>query len=509
MRALISVYDKSGLEEFARSIVELGWEIVSSGGTSSALATAGIAHLEVETVTGAPEMLSGRVKTLHPKIHGGILADRSKPEHLQDLSTQGVEAIDMVVCNLYPFTSNPSIELIDIGGPTMVRAAAKNSASVGILTSPGQYAAVLAELRSSGALSDATRHSLAAAAFAHTAEYDAAIRDWFASRPASKEAESQSQPSGLPDHIKLDLVKVQTLRYGENPHQQGARYRAKGQSGWWDSAEQLGGKELSYLNLFDTEAAWRLVHDLTDEPAVAIIKHATPCGVAIGASIAEAYVAANACDPTSAFGGVVAANRIVDDEMAAALAEVFTEVVVAPGFTDTAIDVLGRKKNLRLLAAQGPLRSELDMRSIDGGLLIQQADPVGQDQHQWRVVTKATPSEALLKEIDFAWRVCAHVKSNAIVISALGRQAVGIGAGQQSRVDAARIAVQKAAGRASGGVCASDAFFPFPDGLLVAAESGISAVIQPGGSVRDAEVIAAADEAGLVMVFSGSRHFRH
>jgi phosphoribosylaminoimidazolecarboxamide formyltransferase/IMP cyclohydrolase len=495
-RALLSVYDKTGLLELARALDELGWELVSSGGTAQALADAGVPSTRVEEITGSPEMLGGRVKTLHPKIHGGILADRSKPEHLADLEANGITAIDLVVCNLYPFTSDPSIELIDVGGPTMVRAAAKNHAHVGVVVDPADYDSVFEELRSAGSLSDETRRRLALSAFAHTSAYDAAIVEWL----------SGGDP--LPAFLNVPLVRAQSLRYGENPHQLGARYRRVGDRGWWDDAIQHGGKELSYLNLYDTEAAWRLVRDLGDEPAVVIVKHANPCGVAVAADITDAYKAAHECDPVSAFGGIVAINRTVPAALAEALAPVFTEVVVAPGYEPEALAALTAKKNLRVLEAGPPGRARFDMRSIDGGLLVQEPDRFDSLPSAWKVVTKAVPTEEQWRDLELAWRVCAHVKSNAIVYVA-DRRAVGIGAGQQNRVDSSRIAAAKAAGRAVGGACASDAFFPFPDGLEVVIEAGVAAVVQPGGSIRDDEVITTADERGIAMVFTGERHFRH
>ena len=501
MRALISVYDKAGLIDFASALADLGWSIVSSGGTSSALAEAGIAHEPVESVTGAPEMLGGRVKTLHPRIHGGILADRSQPAHLADLATHGIAEIDLVVVNLYPFEANPSIELIDVGGPTMVRAAAKNHAHVGVLTSPDQYSTVLDELRTAGKLSAATRRSLALRAFERTATYDAAIASWL--------AEETPDAPDLAERMTLQLQRAEVLRYGENPHQLGARYRFRGGSSWWDEAVQHGGKEMSYLNVFDADAAWRLVHDLGADPAVAIIKHATPCGAAAADSITDAYRRAHECDPISAFGGVIALNRPVDEATAALIAEVFTEVIVAPAFEPAALEILATKKNLRVLSAPAPTGNKFDIRSVDGGLLVQTVDELDENPAGWTVATKRQPDADQLAEAAFAWNVCAHVKSNAIVLSAPGRQAVGIGAGQQSRVDAAEIAARKADGRARGGVCASDAFFPFPDAMLVAADAGVDVVVQPGGSMRDAEVIAAANERGLVMLLTGRRHFRH
>jgi phosphoribosylaminoimidazolecarboxamide formyltransferase / IMP cyclohydrolase len=503
MRALLSVYDKTGLLELAKGLRELGWELVSSGGTSKALRDAGIETVEVETVTGAPEMLDGRVKTLHPKLHGGILADRSKPEHMSSIAEHDITPIDLVVCNLYPFTSNPSIELIDVGGPSMVRAAAKNHAAVGVLVNPADYDGVVEELRADGKLSDATRQRLAAAAFAHTAEYDTEIAAWF----AAKEAGEQSE---LPQQITIRLEKAESLRYGENPHQEGARYREVGQTGWWDSVKQHSGIALSYLNLFDADAAWRLVHELGDTPAAAIIKHANPCGAAVDASISEAYARAFECDPTSAFGGIVALNRPVDDELAEELvANPKADVLIAPGYSANAIELIAKKrKNLRILEAQAPGECRMELRRIDGGFLVQGPDIVSMDRSSWTVPTKAQPTEEQWRDLELSWKVCAAVSSNAIVIVSNG-QAVGIGAGQQSRLDSANIAVRKAGDRAKGGVCASDAFFPFRDGLDTVAESGVSAVIQPGGSMRDEEVIAAADEHGIAMVLTGARHFRH
>jgi phosphoribosylaminoimidazolecarboxamide formyltransferase/IMP cyclohydrolase len=499
--ALLSVYDKTGIEDLARGLVGLGWSIISSGGTARALARAGIPHRTVEEVTGSPEMLGHRVVTLHPGVHGGILADRSNPEHVADLERHGIEPIDLVVVNLYPFSAEPGIELIDIGGPAMVRAAAKNHAHVGVVTDPAQYGPVLDELRANGGrLTDATRRRLARAAFAATAAYDAAIVAWF--------DELDPPADGLPPTLHLALTRAQDLRYGENPHQVGARYRRVGATSWWDGAVQHGGKELSYLNLYDTEAAWRLVHDLGDRPAVAIVKHANPCGVAVHDDVTTAYRLAHECDPVSAFGGIVAVNRPVPRSLAEALAPVFTEVVVAPHYEPGALEVLCAKKNLRVLSAPPPGRERLHLRTIDGGLLVQETDSFKADRSRWRVVSRAQPTEEQWRDLELAWRIAAHVTSNCIVLVA-GGQAVGIGAGQQNRLDAARIAAEKAAGRAKGGAAASDAFFPFRDGLDACVSAGVAAVIQPGGSVRDDEVIAAADEHGIALVFTGERHFRH
>jgi phosphoribosylaminoimidazolecarboxamide formyltransferase/IMP cyclohydrolase len=504
-RALLSAYDKTGIVELAQGLVELGWQLVSSGGTAKAIAAAGLPVDDVADVTGSPIMLGHRVVTLHPKVHGGILADLDDASHRADLEAHGIEPFGLVAVNLYPFSSEPGIELIDIGGPTMVRGAAKNHAHVGVLVDPADYPTVLDELRTHGSLTAATRRTLARKAFAHTAAYDAAIVTWF---DEVDRAEAAAEADPLPPTIHYALDRAQDLRYGENPHQVGARYRHHGGGGWWDTAVQHGGKELSYLNLYDTEAAWRLVHTLGDQPAVAVIKHANPCGAAVHDDITTAYVKAHECDPVSAFGGIVAVNRVVPKSLAEALAPVFTEVVVAPGFDADALAVLTAKKNLRVIEAQPPTWPALDVRSIDGGLLVQTLDRVSLDRTNWRVVTERAPSEAEWVDLELAWKVCARVTSNTIVLVKDG-QAVGIGAGQQNRRDAGRIAAEKAAGRARGGACASDAFFPFRDGLDAAAEAGATAVIQPGGSVRDQEVIDAANEYGMAMVFTGERHFRH
>ena len=492
--ALLSVYDKAGIVEFAADLHRLGWRVVSSGGTAKAVAAAGTPVTDLAELTGVPAILDHRVVTLHPKIHGGLLADPTKASHQADMAEYGIEAIDLVVCNLYPFASDPSIELIDIGGPAMVRAAAKNHEFVAVVVNPADYTVVLDELRADGAISAVTKRRLARDAFAQIAAYDAQIATWF-------------DDAVLPDTMHLSLTRAQSLRYGENPHQIGARYRVEGRRSWWDDAVQHGGKEMSYLNLFDTEAAWRLVQRF-DSPACVIVKHANPCGVAVSDDITDAYVRANACDPISAFGGIVALNRAVPAALADALAAVFTEVIVAPSFDDDALAVLSAKKNLRVLSGPAPYGASLDVRSIDGGLLVQEVDTVNMDQSTWRVVTQAQPTDAQWVDLRFAWQVCAAVSSNAIVYAKDG-QAFGIGAGQQNRLDSARIAADRSAGRAEGGVCASDAFFPFRDGLDAAAAAGIRAVIQPGGSVRDDEVIAAADEHGMTMVFTAERHFRH
>ncbi len=497
-RALVSVYDKTGVVELAQRLVALGWEIISSGGTAAALVEAGVPVISVEQVTGAPEMMDGRVKTIHPVVHGGLLADLSNPGHVKDLAERGIVPINLVVSNLYPFRADPSVEQIDIGGPAMVRAAAKNHERVGVLVQPDDYPTVLGELEATGAISDATRRRLARIAFEHTSAYDAAIADWLSDDDAE-------QP---PKTVAITLERQEVLRYGENPHQAGARYRIAGQSCWWDGAQQLQGKAMSYLNVFDADAAWRLAHSLGDDPAAVVIKHANPCGAAVADDIATAYRRAHECDPISAFGGIVAVNRPVTAEMAEALADVFTEVLIASEYEETALALLGKKKNLRVLRAPPPDAADLEIRTLGGAALVQTPDSVTMDRSSWEVVTERAPTDDQWADLELAWRVAARVGSNCIVL-AKDRQAVGIGAGQQNRRDAGRIAAEKAAGRAVGGGCASDAFFPFRDGLDAAAEAGCATVIQPGGSVRDQEVIDAANEHGMAMVFTSERHFRH
>lgn len=491
------MFDKTGIIEFAAELSRAGWNLMSSGGTATALRDAGLDVVDVADLTGFDAMLGHRVVTLHPKVHAGILADLDDETHRADLARYGIEPISMVVVNLYPFTSDPSIELIDIGGPTLVRGAAKNHAHVTVVVRPTDYDIVLDEIRVNGQVSSSTRRELAALAFHEIAAYDIAIADWMAGDSSST----------LPSHLLIGAEHAQDLRYGENPHQLGARYRTTGATSWWDTAVQHGGKEPSYLNLYDTEAAWRMVHQF-GAPACVIVKHANPCGAAVANDVEEAYRAANECDPVSAFGGIVAVNRNVDAATAGALAPVFTEVVVAPSYDVDALEILTAKKNLRVISASPPSPRGFDVRSIDGGFLVQTADAVNLDRSTWKVVTESTPSPSQWDDIDFAWLVCAGVSSNAIVF-AKSQMALGIGAGQQNRLDSARIAATRAAGRARGGVCASDAFFPFRDGLDVVAEAGIAVVIQPGGSVRDDEVIAAANEHGLAMVFTGERHFKH
>jgi phosphoribosylaminoimidazolecarboxamide formyltransferase/IMP cyclohydrolase len=499
MKALLSVYDKSGLVELARGLHELGWELVASGGTATALSQAGLPVTPVEELTHSPEMLSGRVKTLHPSIHGAILADRAKTEHRADLANRGIAPIDLVVCNLYPFMARPSVETIDVGGPTMVRAAAKNHAFVGVVVDPDDYARVLDELRRSASLSDETRRRLARAAFAHTAAYDAAIATWL---------DPPGEP--LPPTIHLALERAGDLRYGENPHQRGARYRQMGRPSWWDQVVQHGGMALSYLNLVDADAAWLLAHDVGDRPAAAIIKHANPCGVAVADDIGAAYERAFECDPMSAFGGIVALNRPVDDGLAVEMvANPKADVVIAPAWSSGALQRFAqRRKNTRVLEAPPPVPESRHLRQLGDGWLVQEPYRFGTGRAQWRVVSKIQPSAEQWDDLELAWRVCGHVRSNAIVLAA-GGMAVGIGAGQQNRVDPGELAVRKAAGRAKGGACASDAFFPFRDGLDMVASAGVASVVEPGGSMRDDEVIAAADEHGVALVFTGERQFRH
>ena len=505
MRVLLSVYDKTGLEEFAGELVALGHELIASGGTAGALSAAGIKHATVESITEAPEMLGGRVKTLHPRIHGGILADLSEPEHVADLERQSIEPIGMVVCNLYPFTSKPSIGLIDVGGPTMVRAAAKNWAHVASVVDPGDYAAVLDDLRATGGISDELRRRLAATAFAHTAAYDAEIANWFAA--------NESEASGeLPSTVHLALEKAQALRYGENPHQRGARYREIDHRSWWDDVVQHGGVELSYLNLYDADAAWRLAHQLPDLGRVAavVVKHANPCGAAVADGALAAYDRAFEGDPMSAFGGIVALTAQVSEEVAAEMVgNAKADVLIAPGYDDAALELFASKrKNMRVLSAPAPGRDRLHLRQIGGSWLVQDPYEFRSTRDSWRVVTQAQPTDENWRDMELAWRVCAWVKSNAIVLAA-GGMAVGIGGGQQNRVTPGEIATARAAGRAKGGAAASDAFFPFRDGLDAIAASGVAAVVQPGGSVNDDKVIEAADEHGLVMVFTGERQFQH
>ena len=512
-RALVSVYDKTGLEDLARGLAAAGVEMVSTGSTAMSIAAAGCPVTSVESVTGFPEVLDGRVKTLHPHIHGGLLADMRKDSHRQQLDEHGIAAFELVVVNLYPFTATVAsgagvddcVEQIDIGGPAMVRASAKNFANVAVVTSPTRYADVLAAVESGG-FSARQRAALATEAFAHTATYDIAVASWLGSA-VSPASEGGAFPAWVGGAWKLGEV----LRYGENPHQSAAVYLSAHHEPALAGAAQLQGKQMSYNNYVDADAARRAAFDHL-EPAVVIIKHANPCGVAVGLDIAEAYRQAFATDPVSAFGGVVAANRAVSLEMAEAMADVFTEVVVAPDYEPEALALLAAKKNLRVLRVAGPhMGNRIESRSICGGLLIQAADAInaeGDSPAAWQLVSGEPADRATLRDLEFAWRSVRSVKSNAILLARNGA-AVGIGMGQVNRVDSARLAVERAGARAAGSVASSDAFFPFADGLQVLLDAGIAAVVQPGGSVRDEEVIAAAQQAGVTMYLTRTRHFFH
>ena len=522
-RALISVYDKTGIVVFARELTALGVEIVSTGGTARLLRDAGITVRDVAELTGWPEMLGGRVKTLHPKVHGGILFQRGKAEDGKEVAEHGIVPIDLVVVNLYPFsataakagvTAGELIENIDIGGPAMVRSAAKNFQSVAVVTDAADYAAVAAELRGKGELSLSTRLELARKAYARTARYDGEIATELERLAANGEVRIGALEK-LPQRIHIALERRQTMRYGENPHQQAALYIPTGRpAAGLAGAKQLQGKELSYNNLVDLDAAWNLVTEFR-RPGVAIVKHNNPCGAAEQESLRDAYVKALACDPISAFGGVMAFNRALDGGTADEVAKLFVECIVAPGYEGAALQKLAAKKNLRLLempreAAKGEIE-ELAFKHIYGGVLVQEADRHELNEKELKVATERAPTAAELRALLFGWKVCKHVKSNAIVFAREG-QTVGVGAGQMSRVDSVKIAVIKAATAGlslAGSVVASDAFFPFQDGVEEAGKAGATAVIQPGGSVRDADVIAVANKLGMAMVFSGVRHFRH
>ncbi len=523
-QALLSVSDKRGTVDFARGLAQLGIKLLSTGGTAKLLRDAGLDVTDVSDYTGFPEMLDGRVKTLHPKVHGGILGRRDLPEHLAVMAEHGIPAIDLVVVNLYPFretvakpgcTLDDAIENIDIGGPTMVRAAAKNHGNeqggVGVVTDPEDYAAILDELKSGGALSYATRFALAKKAFTHTARYDSAIANWLTSLDAD------NKPGQFPERLQLAFDKVDTMRYGENPHQQAAFYREPTPvPGSIASYQQLQGKELSYNNIGDADAAWECVKAfdgaVANMVACVIVKHANPCGVAIAGSALDAYRKAFKTDPTSAFGGIISFNCVIDKATAEAVAGQFAEVIIAPEITSDARAVFAAKQNLRvLIVPMGKASGLMDYKRVGGGLLVQSADEARITPADIKVVTRRAPTATEMSDLLFAWRVAKYVKSNAIVYCK-DAMTVGVGAGQMSRVDSARIAAIKAENNGLtvvGSVAASDAFFPFRDGLDVLAKAGATAVIQPGGSVRDAEVIAAADEQNLAMVFTGFRHFRH
>ena len=515
-RALVSVYDKSGLEELVRGLHDAGVTLVSTGGSAALIEGLGLPVTKVEDLTGFPECLDGRVKTLHPRVHAGILADRRLESHVQQLADLEVEPFDLVVSNLYPFTQtvesgatpDECVEQIDIGGPSMVRAAAKNHPSVAIVTSPRRYADVLGAVAAGGFTLE-ERKRLAAEAFVHTASYDVAVASWM-----GNVLTDTSDGAGFPAWMGGTWERQDVLRYGENPHQSAAIYRTGHGPAGLAGAEQLHGKEMSYNNYVDTDAARRAAYDF-DEPAVAVIKHANPCGIAVGADIAEAHRRAHACDPVSAFGGVIAANRPVSVAMAEQVAEVFTEVIVAPAYEDGAVEVLARKKNIRILVCEPLERGGVETRPVSGGLLVQQRDAVdaatetgGDDPSSWTLVTGEAASDDVLADLAFAWKACRAAKSNAILLAKDGA-AVGIGMGQVNRVDSCRLAVTRADDRAAGSVAASDAFFPFEDGPQILIDAGVTAIVQPGGSVRDELTVEACKAAGVTMYFTGTRHFFH
>ena len=522
-RALLSVSDKSGLVEFARGLAALGFELVSTGGTRRHLAAAGLAVTGVSEVTGFPEILDGRVKTLHPRIHGGILADRSQPAHTAALAEHGIARFDLVAVNLYPFESTiarpgiaepEAIEMINIGGPAMIRAAAKNFGSLAVLVDPRDYDGFLAELASgAGAASLGLRRRLAQKAFAHTAGYDAVIASWLAATAATPATPATADPAAaaelLPERLTLCLAREFETRYGENPHQPAAVYRLAGGPGLLGGLRQVQGKELSWNNLLDADAARKLVA-LFDEPAVVIVKHNNPCGVGRGPDLVAAYMRALECDPVSAFGSIVAVNRPLTAELVATFGDLFIEVLIAPESDAAALSGLAPKKNLRFLLCPpyAPQQREIELRGLDGGFLAQSPDGFAEDPGSWSSPTRRQPSAEERRALEFAWAVTRYTKSNAIVLTD-GDRTLGVGAGQMSRVDSCRIAISKARSALAGSVAGSDAFFPFRDGLDVLAEAGVTAVIQPGGSRRDDEIIAAADEHRMAMIFTGRRHFRH
>ena len=566
-RALVSVYDKTGLVPLAQALADAGVEIVSTGSTAATIAAAGLVVTPVEEITGFPECLEGRVKTLHPAVHAGILADRRKPDHLDQLQTLGVTPIDLVVVNLYPFTDTVAsgaafdacVEQIDIGGPAMVRAAAKNHSAVAVVTSPAGYDAVAAAVRGGG-FTLAARRRLAAEAFAHTAAYDAAVSTWLAGQVEADrvvntadatDGTDSGEPAAPPAYIGVGYERLTSLRYGENPHQRAAVYRTAGASGGVAGARQLHGKAMSYNNYTDTDAAVRAAYDHGQAVTVAVVKHANPCGIAISATgdVAEAHRKAHACDPVSAYGGVIATNTVVTGEMARQIKPVFTEVVAAPAFADEAVEILSTKKNLRLLVVEAPQREGYEIKQVSGGAVIQERDVLsadGDDPATWTLAAGPVADDALLADLAFAWRSVRAVRSNAVLLAHDGAT-VGVGMGQVNRVDSCRLAVERAntlgsrstgdaavnssqkekgavggadaaevlggtiaaPERARGAVAASDAFFPFADGLQVLIDAGVRAVVQPGGSIRDQEVIDAAQAAGLTMYFTGTRHFAH
>ena len=566
-RALVSVYDKTGLVPLARALADAGVEIVSTGSTAATIAAAGLAVTPVEEVTGFPECLEGRVKTLHPAVHAGILADRRKPDHLDQLGTLGVTPIDLVIVNLYPFTDTVAsgapfdacVEQIDIGGPTMVRAAAKNHPAVAVVTSPGRYEDVAAAVREGG-FTLAGRRRLAAEAFAHTAAYDAAVSTWLAGQVETDATDAadetgSDEPTALPAYVGVGYERLASLRYGENPHQRAAVYRTAGASGGVAGARQLHGKAMSYNNYTDTDAAVRAAYDHGQAVTVAVVKHANPCGIAVSAAgdVAEAHRKAHACDPVSAYGGVIATNTVVTAEMARQIKPIFTEVVAAPAFDDEAVEILSTKKNLRLLLVEAPQREGYEIKQVTGGAVIQERDVLdaaGDDPSTWTLAAGPAADNALLADLAFAWRSVRAVRSNAVLLAHDGAT-VGVGMGQVNRVDSCKLAVERAntlgtrstgdaalngsqqekgavggadaaevlgdssgdvaaaPQRARGAVAASDAFFPFADGLQVLIDAGVRAVVQPGGSIRDQEVIDAAQAAGVTMYLTGTRHFAH
>ena len=516
-RALISVYDKTGLDELARGLADAGVEIVSTGSTAARIRDLGVPVTPVEDVTGFPEILGGRVKTLHPHVHAGLLADQNDPEHVDTISRLGIEPFQLLVVNLYPFAATVAsgaeqpevIEQIDIGGPAMVRASAKNHGSIAVVTDPTRYPEVLDAVRAGG-FDLAARQRLAAAAFRHTATYDIGVASWLGNVVAPDD-EVAGESSGFPGWVGASWERAAVLRYGENPHQRAALYVNPDTTVGLAHAEQLQGKEMSYNNYVDADAAWRAAYDFTD-PCVAIIKHANPCGIAVSTDIADAHRKAHACDPTSAFGGVIATNRPVTAEMAEYVATIFTEVVVAPAFEDAALAIFAARKNLRLLVA-GPRPSgpAAEIRPVSGGLLMQSVDRIdapGDDPSTWTLQAGEPADEQTFADLAFAWRAVRAVKSNAILLAADGAT-VGVGMGQVNRVDSCRLAVARAAERAAGSVAASDAFFPFADGPGVLIEAGVRAIVEPGGSIRDDETIAAAKEANVTLYFTGTRHFAH
>ncbi|MEV0617316.1 bifunctional phosphoribosylaminoimidazolecarboxamide formyltransferase/IMP cyclohydrolase [Nonomuraea sp. NPDC050404] len=506
-RALIAVYDKSGLEELARALDGAGVEIVSTGGTAAAISSFGIPVMKVEQLTGFPECLDGRVKTLHPRVHAGLLADVTKPHHVAQLDELEIDPFQLVVVNLYPFqqtvasgaSAEECVEQIDIGGPAMIRSAAKNHNTCAVVVDPSAYGDVRDAL-AAGGFTLAERRRLAGIAYAHTASYDVAVANWFAG--------SDTGEGEFPEFTGATYQRKATLRYGENPHQSAAIYT--GGTDGLASAEQLHGKEMSYNNYLDADAAWRAAWDFA-EPCAAIIKHQNPCGIAIGADVADAHRKAHACDPVSAYGGVIAVNRTVTEELARQIFDVFTEVVIAPAYDEAALEVLRGKKSLRLLLCSRGPSEPTEFRKVSGGLLVQtvdRADAPGDSAERWELKTGAAVSPEVLADLEFAWRACRSVKSNAILLAS-GGATVGVGMGQVNRVDSCRLAITRAGERVAGAVAASDAFFPFPDGLEVLAEAGVRAIVEPGGSVKDELVIEAAQKAGISLYFTGTRHFFH